>query len=64
MKIASLTILILLSIASSCYAQPEISFDKPDYNFSVIGQGDHVEHMFEFINVGYQELIIERLHAS
>jgi len=63
-KTIILTIFLLLFIASFSYAQPAISFNQLNYDFATIGQEDQVEHVFEFTNIGDQELVIDKLHAS
>jgi len=64
MKTVILPLFCLLFISSFSYAQPAISFNHITYDFSTIGQEDHVEHVFEFTNTGDQELVIEKLDAS
>ena len=59
-----LPVVLLLFLTSFSYAQPAIRFDQLDYDFATIGQEDQVEHVFEFVNTGDQELVIDRLHAS
>ncbi len=54
----------MLFIASFSYAQPAISFNHLNYDFATIGQEDQVEHVFEFANIGDQELVIDKLQAS
>ncbi len=64
MKTVILLLVLLLFIASFSYAQPAISFNHLNYDFATIGQEDQVEHVFEFANLGDQELVIDKLHAS
>lgn len=64
MKTVILALFFLLFMASFSYAQPVISFNQIAYDFAVIAQEDQVEHVFEFVNTGDQELVIEKLHAS
>jgi len=54
----------MLLIASYSYAQPAISFSQLNFDFTTIGQEDQVEHVFEFVNTGDQELVIDKLQAS
>ena len=64
MKTFILPLFLLLFIASFSYAQPSISFNHLAYDFATIGQGDQVEHVFDFANAGDQELVIDKLHSS
>ena len=41
-----------------------MKFDKEEYNFGVIKQGDKVEYAFEFVNAGKEPLIITEAHGS
>ena len=43
---------------------PEISFDKLQYNFGKINQGESVSHQFVFTNTGEAELIIANAKGS
>ena len=43
---------------------PEISFDKLQYNFGKINQGESVSHQFVFANTGEAELIIANAKGS
>ena len=64
MKTAILSLCCMLLIASYSYAQPAISFSQLNFDFTTIGQEDQVEHVFEFVNTGDQELVIDKLQAS
>lgn len=41
-----------------------MKFDKEEYNFGVIKQGDKVEYAFDFVNNGKEPLIITEAHGS
>lgn len=43
---------------------PVMKFDKEEYNFGAIKQGDKVEYAFEFVNTGKDPLIITEAHGS
>ncbi|HMT28651.1 MAG TPA: DUF1573 domain-containing protein [Bacteroidia bacterium] len=43
---------------------PVMKFDKEEYNFGAIKQGDKVEYAFEFVNNGKDPLIITEAHGS
>ena len=43
---------------------PVMKFDKEEYNFGAIKQGDKVEYAFEFVNTGKEPLIIAEAHGS
>ncbi len=64
MRALVLSVIVLLVCSAIACAQPSIDFAHTDYDFSVIGQEDKIEHVFEFINKGDQELVITKLSAS
>ena len=41
-----------------------IKFEKDEYNFGTIKQGDKVEYTFMFTNTGKEPLIISEAHGS
>ncbi len=43
---------------------PIMKFEKEEFSFGSIKQGDKVEHAFEFVNAGNQPLIISEAHGS
>jgi hypothetical protein len=43
---------------------PVMKFDKEEYSFGTIKQGDKVEYAFEFVNTGKEPLIITEAHGS
>ncbi len=59
----SLFFCLLLAPLTS-YAQPAISFDHLEYDFSLISQERTAEHTFEFANTGDNELVIEKIVPS
>lgn len=42
----------------------EMKFEKDEFNFGTIKQGDKVEYAFEFVNTGKDPLIITEAHGS
>lgn len=42
----------------------EMKFEKDEFNFGTIKQGDKVEYAFEFVNTGKEPLIITEAHGS
>jgi hypothetical protein len=45
-------------------AQPTIEFDSEQYNAGTTTQGDIIEHTFEFMNTGDEDLLIEKVTSS
>lgn len=43
---------------------PVMKFEKEEYSFGTIKQGEKVEYSFEFINNGKEPLIISEAHGS
>jgi hypothetical protein len=43
---------------------PEITFEKKNYDFGDIAQGDKVEHTFTFTNTGNEPLIITNVEVT
>lgn len=64
MRTFGLAVGILVLTASFSFAQPVIRFNQTAHEFPAIGQEDQVEHAFEFLNAGDQELVIGKLDAS
>jgi hypothetical protein len=54
----------LLLVPGVSFAQPAISFRTLTYDFGVLSQKDEVGHVFEFVNNGDRELVIEKLTPS
>lgn len=44
--------------------QAEIKFEKEEYNFGTIKQGDVVNYEFKFTNTGKEPLVITEAHGS
>ncbi len=42
----------------------EMKFEKDEFNFGTIKQGDKVDYAFEFVNTGKDPLIITEAHGS
>ena len=43
---------------------PDIEFAALEYDFGEVDQGDKVEHVFKFKNVGDADLVIDRVKSS
>lgn len=60
-----LSLILVAIIPAGLYAQtgnaPEFSFEESKHDFGDITQGDLVEHIFEFTNVGEAPLIISNV---
>lgn len=41
-----------------------MKFEKDEFNFGTIKQGDKVEYAFQFVNTGKDPLIITEAHGS
>jgi len=54
----------LLTLPVPLYAQPSVVFEEEDYDFGRIESGQAVEHSFEFINAGNEDLLIEKIVSS
>lgn len=63
MKKIILILFFLLFVPSLSYSQPSISFGTLKHDFGAISL-DEVEYIFEFVNNGDQDLVIEKLTAS
>lgn len=58
-----LLILMFTLFPYEAYSQPEIYFDSEKHNFGRV-ESLTLEHIFEFINKGDKDLIIDRLVPS
>ena len=56
--------LLVLFLPAILYAQPVIYFQELSHNFGTISQEDKAEYVFEFVNKGDQELVIEKITSS
>jgi len=45
------------------YAQPAIVFDSERYNFGTVSELS-LEHTFDFMNTGYEDLVIKSVTPS
>lgn len=43
---------------------PVIKWENPDHDFGTINEGDKVEHVYKFTNVGTADLVITNVKAS
>lgn len=59
-----LFILVFLSVPSLALAQPSMVFDSEDVDFGEVDSGAVLEHVFEFVNTGTEELVIESIKPS
>ena len=79
MKKLILSAAIVLSVSAISFSQqttsatapaavktdgPMMKFDKEEYTFGTIKQGEKVEYQFEFVNNGKEPLIISEAHGS
>src|SRR6187399_553205 len=80
MKKTILSVAVILSLSSVSFAQqtaatpatatavnadgPSMKFEKEEYSFGTIKQGDKVEYAFDFVNTGKEPLIISEAHGS
>lgn len=64
MRLKAIITLILLLIPGLSYAFPAIDFPELKHAFGTVGQEGKIEHFFEFLNGGDQDLIIEKVTAS
>lgn len=62
MRIIILIVAILVPF--TVYAQPSIKFDSEVFDFEEVRQGKQLEHTFQFVNSGTEDLLIERLVPS
>ncbi len=63
-RIVLILIIFMLSIPSVSFSSPSISFDVLRYDFGIVSQDEKVEYIFEFVNKGDRELVIDKLSAS
>ena len=56
--------LVLLLFPTIAWAQPSIEFKGEKYDFGNVIQGPQLEHSFEFVNAGSEELIIKEVNTS
>ncbi|MHB8883134.1 MAG: DUF1573 domain-containing protein [Thermodesulfovibrionales bacterium] len=64
MKKLNVLALFILFLPSVLYAQPVVSFTELSYNFGTVVQAQKAEHLFEFVNKGDHELVIEKVSSS
>lgn len=64
MRLKAIITFMLLLIPMLAYAYPVIDFPELKHAFGKVGQERKIEHFFEFINRGDQDLIIEKVLAS
>lgn len=57
-------IFLLLCIPTLVFAHSSIKFDTEIYDFGVVKKDQLLEHTFEFMNSGNEDLIISRLDAT
>lgn len=60
---ASLLLVVLLSPSMS-QASPSIRFDETTFDFGEVAQGQRVVHVFEFVNAGDEDLVVEKVTGS
>jgi hypothetical protein len=57
-------LIVLLLLPALAYAASSIKFANDTHDFGKVGEGEKVEHTFEFANSGTDELSIERVKTS
>ncbi|MDT8419084.1 MAG: DUF1573 domain-containing protein [Desulfuromonadales bacterium] len=57
-------VLVLLLIAAPAWAAPRVKVESSSYDFGEVVQGDKVEYLFRFRNVGDDVLVIDSVHSS
>ncbi|HAM53176.1 MAG TPA: hypothetical protein DCP92_21675 [Nitrospiraceae bacterium] len=62
MKLVIVTLIVLLP--ALVYAQPSIVFESETHDFGVVEQGAQLEHVFDFVNSGNEDLVISKLMPS
>ncbi len=56
-------IIVLVLIPALAFAQPSITFEEETHDFGLVKKERPLEHTFEVLNSGTDELIITRLDA-
>lgn len=56
--------ILILFLPVLLYAQPSIEFNKETHDFGNVKQGDIIEHIFDFVNTGDEDLIINKIVTS
>ena len=64
MKRMTMSLLLLFIVPAFAYAQPSILFHDVTYDSGTVNQGDKIEHVFDFVNDGDAELVIEKVTGS
>ena len=62
MKTIILALLVLLPAV--VFAQPAIQFQSETHDFGEVKQGVPLEHIFEVVNSGTEDLVISQLLSS
>lgn len=60
----SLTLILLMLSCLSAFAAPDLQVKEPRFDFGEVTQGDKVPHVFEFVNAGDENLVIEKVQSS
>lgn len=55
--------ILLLIVPALAFAQPSITFEEESYDFGIVKRDEPLEHTFEVLNSGIDELVITRLDA-
>ncbi len=64
LTLTTLMTIIILAVPTGAFAAPEISVDRPVYDFGSISQGKKVEHVFIIRNKGNTPLTIKSVRPS
>lgn len=57
-------IIFLLLVPALSFSQPSIHFKSVIHDFGMVEPDDAIQYLFEFSNVGDQDLIIEKIAPS
>jgi hypothetical protein len=55
---------LVLFLASSCYSNPLIRFEKTEHDFGNVIQGNVVKVVFTFTNAGGSKLVVEKIESG
>jgi hypothetical protein len=64
MKRIFLAVVFTLLSSAPSYASPSLHVDNLQYDFGVVTQEGKAEHVFEIVNKGDGDLVIEKLTPS
>jgi len=59
-----ITLLFFSMVPTLACAQSAIHFHDVTYDFGMVRQDDKIEHVFQFVNDGDADLVVEKVSAS